>query len=594
MKQLRGQSGALIVLEQRDQMRHDQHRRHVTIKGTPAQIATAKILIAERVSRDVLTNRSASLGGSGGGIDGAFETSTMVGASESGAFGDERAADDGRYDRRLSPPLIPATPARRVNSEDPPSVLNFADLKIGQCRDDGEDVDSPDGDILPNTPSLGVDVGGVLLAYGPDGSRGFSRRRSTIDGGLLVSPGPSDSTATAKSKHKPMHPIVSEDDLLIDIRVADEVAGNAGESIPASGAPAAAKAESDANGGQTWNIPCHADSYRPETKEGEEKGRGCYPASTCLRVMIDDFADVAEVERLRDIAFEGMRFSANPTKATRGGPTIMDINSGFVRDPYGIRNMYEETTSSDRPAFTSEDFALYERIVERVRAQVKESFGIDRLYFTAPTFVTREVGSLENNWTPRSVHDEYYHAHVDKNNTEHYHYSGLLYLADYEEDFTGGMFAFLDGFVQDGYEQERPCFDDDIRKAGAPHDCQEYAREGYCASHPSVAEACPRSCGTCAPKGSFSVAKEAAEWRHMLMTRNRSSAHRRTAHEIEPARGRLVIFSAGQENLHQVRQVATGTRLVLSLWFTCDETRRFDAFLDGEAHRHFRPVETEL
>ena len=249
MKQLRGQSGALIVLEQRDQMRHDQHRRHVTIKGTPAQIATAKILIAERVSRDVLTNRSASLGGSGGGIDGAFETSTMVGASESDAFGDERAADDGRYDRRydarqrrrrhtvstrsnssfasrfrdcsLSPPLIPATPARRVNSEGPPSVLNFADLKIGQCRDDGEDVDSPDGDILPNTPSLGVDVGGVLLAYGPDGSRGFSRRRSTIDGGLLVSPGPSDSTATAKSKHKPMHPIVSEDDLLIDIRVAD-------------------------------------------------------------------------------------------------------------------------------------------------------------------------------------------------------------------------------------------------------------------------------------------------------------------------------------------------------------------------------------
>ena len=65
------------------------------------------------------------------------------------------------------------------------------------------------------------------------------------------------------------------------------------------------------------------------------------------------------------------------------------------------------------------------------------------------------------------------HAHVDKNNTEHYDYSGLLYLSDYETDFTGGMFAFLDG--QNGrYTQKRPCYDDDVEKMGAPHSCKEY------------------------------------------------------------------------------------------------------------------------
>lgn len=37
-------------------------------------------------------------------------------------------------------------------------------------------------------------------------------------------------------------------------------------------------------------------------------------------------------------------------------------------------------------------------------------------------------------------HDEYWHPHVDRNNTPHYHYSGLLYMSTYKEDFDGGDF----------------------------------------------------------------------------------------------------------------------------------------------------------
>ena len=37
-------------------------------------------------------------------------------------------------------------------------------------------------------------------------------------------------------------------------------------------------------------------------------------------------------------------------------------------------------------------------------------------------------------------HDEYWHAHVDGVNTPHYHYSGLLYMSDYNVDFTGGTY----------------------------------------------------------------------------------------------------------------------------------------------------------
>jgi predicted 2-oxoglutarate/Fe(II)-dependent dioxygenase YbiX len=96
---------------------------------------------------------------------------------------------------------------------------------------------------------------------------------------------------------------------------------------------------------------------------------------------------------------------------------------------------------------------------------------------------------------------------VDKNNTKHYDYSGLLYLSDYQEEFTGGLFSFID---------------------------------------------------------------------------------ENTETVVEPARGRLMMFTAGAENLHVVRKVETGTRYVLSLWFSCDERKQFENFLDGQMHKHFR------
>lgn len=37
---------------------------------------------------------------------------------------------------------------------------------------------------------------------------------------------------------------------------------------------------------------------------------------------------------------------------------------------------------------------------------------------------------------------------------------------------------------------------------------------------------------------------------------------------VSPKRGRLLAFTAGPENLHQVRKVTSGTRFVLAMWFT--------------------------
>ncbi|GLE11351.1 hypothetical protein PINS_up023731 [Pythium insidiosum] len=229
---------------------------------------------------------------------------------------------------------------------------------------------------------------------------------------------------------------------------------------------------------------------------------GCHHVGThCGRAVRDGFVTPAEVAQLREIAEIGM---ANRSRL--GGPTIMDINTGFVKDNNGLVNIYQSRRDAPPiPRFTAEQFDLYRRTIEKIRLALVQEFGLKHLYFTAPTFITRIVGNAS--WEPAEIHDEYWHPHVDKDNTQHYDYSGLLYLSDYADEFTGGLFAFID-------------------------------------------------------KTSEQV--------------------------VEPARGRLMMFTSGKENLHQVRKVLTGTRYVMSMWFTCDERRRFTNFLDGKMHVHFK------
>ena len=46
---------------------------------------------------------------------------------------------------------------------------------------------------------------------------------------------------------------------------------------------------------------------------------------------------------------------------------------------------------------------------------------------------------------------------------------------------------------------------------------------------------------------------------------------------VAPRAGRLLTFTSGLENLHQVREVTKGSRLVLAMWFTCSEQHQYRA-----------------
>ena len=65
----------------------------------------------------------------------------------------------------------------------------------------------------------------------------------------------------------------------------------------------------------------------------------------------------------------------------------------------------------------------------------------------AATWIFREEGrgDRRGNSVETGEHHRYYHWHVDRDNTPHYEFSGLLYLSDFGDEFDGGLFSFEDG-----------------------------------------------------------------------------------------------------------------------------------------------------
>ena len=133
----------------------------------------------------------------------------------------------------------------------------------------------------------------------------------------------------------------------------------------------------------------------------------CTQPPSCGRYIADDIFTLDDVIILRNIANKGI----NTRNETIGGPTIVDINTGYIRDTNGLSNLF---TGKDK-IYSDEDFDNYGRIIKKLKSLIEDFFKIRDVYFTAPTFITQIKGSED--WSPTEIHDEYWHLHVDNNNT---------------------------------------------------------------------------------------------------------------------------------------------------------------------------------
>ena len=68
----------------------------------------------------------------------------------------------------------------------------------------------------------------------------------------------------------------------------------------------------------------------------------------------------------------------------------------------------------------------------------------DFLCYHIERIKTLEWFSRIENQPAKTPHDEYWHVHIDKETYPSFHYTSLLYLTDFGEDFSGGEFVFVD------------------------------------------------------------------------------------------------------------------------------------------------------
>lgn len=177
-------------------------------------------------------------------------------------------------------------------------------------------------------------------------------------------------------------------------------------------------------------VPCSND-YASERKLFTD----CAP-KTCGRAVSDDVVTAAEVQALMGIAKRGLSVSRS-----EGGASILDLHSGSVSHGKAFANVYKLLEEKGIILFTDQDLKLYRTVKNKIRSMISFQYGVppERLYLTHPTFFSEMTSQ-----PAKTVHDEYWHVHVDKETYGSFHYTSLLYLSNYGSDFGGGRLVFVD------------------------------------------------------------------------------------------------------------------------------------------------------
>uniref|UniRef100_A0A8D1DSQ5 Fe2OG dioxygenase domain-containing protein n=3 Tax=Sus scrofa TaxID=9823 RepID=A0A8D1DSQ5_PIG len=162
--------------------------------------------------------------------------------------------------------------------------------------------------------------------------------------------------------------------------------------------------------GRFIEVPCSEDY------DSQRRFEGCTPRK-CGRGVSDAVITRDEARRIRSIAEKGLSLGGSD-----GGASILDLHSGALSVGKHFVN-------------------LYRNVRQKVQLAIAQAFGISAssLHLTKPTFFSRI-----NSTAARTAHDEYWHAHVDKVTYGSFDYTSLLYLSDYQDDFGGGRFVFME------------------------------------------------------------------------------------------------------------------------------------------------------
>jgi len=188
----------------------------------------------------------------------------------------------------------------------------------------------------------------------------------------------------------------------------------------------------------------HSNFFQPLECSSEYSKQPQVPNCTpkkCGRLVLDGVLSDSEINILQNVAHNGTMIvggGSGPASILEFGSSTVSYGEQFISLFARLKNN-DESNKAVKEIYSDENLATYKSAKRKIRKAIAENFGIDeeKLYLGSPTFFSRMT-----NAQPRTLHDEYWHTHIDTNQYPSFHYTTLIYLANYGQDFDGGRFIF--------------------------------------------------------------------------------------------------------------------------------------------------------
>ena len=187
------------------------------------------------------------------------------------------------------------------------------------------------------------------------------------------------------------------------------------------------------SGETVYNITCQPQRINEYSS--------CSPTK-CARIVVNEFLSVQQSSSLLKLVQKALSYGRS-----HGGASIFDVHSGTISKGNKFVNIYSLHAINGEHIFNSTDFITFHQVEEMVLFRLSNYYGINsnKLYLTSPSFFS-EI-------TPRpsqTIHDEYWHTHIDKETYEAFEYTSLVYLSEFEKDFKGGRFIYEKNGIESG------------------------------------------------------------------------------------------------------------------------------------------------
>eukprot|EP00435_Cladocopium_sp_Y103_P029880 s325_g7.t1 len=158
-------------------------------------------------------------------------------------------------------------------------------------------------------------------------------------------------------------------------------------------------------------------------------------SNRCARFLSDAAIPMEHVEELKSML---SWLISEAWGAGTGPPSVVDLHGETISYKEQFVNL-TELMNFKSLKFTQKQVEAYTSVRRLLRLQVADLFGLEAEHLQHDmTFFSHINGSK----TARTLHDEYWHSHIDTEQYGTFAFTTLLYLNSQDEDFHGGEFVF--------------------------------------------------------------------------------------------------------------------------------------------------------